>query len=718
MRLRDQLANLADEVLEAHDESRLDLRELLRLCSERLDAAARKVREQDEAAARIKAKAEAAQKKAETEARKAEERANAEAAKEAKNAKAEAERAKREAVAAAKAAEEAQRLAGEAEAKAKAEAEAKAKRDEAAGKKRAAEEARQAEAAERRAAEAAAKQAARAEREEAARAKAEAAEVAKRRKAEEKQAQEARRQADQSEQRALGALNDAVAAAARAEALGAGQSSGGAGQSSSRDGGSASSPATSIAAQRMERGANRLAALKTGTWRFGAAEANSDGEEEERVRQQHGGGRRGGGKKEKEKEHDGLSFTISYGSKDTTAIGSAAQEADEEAVDEAEARRLEVAAQRREAKEAAAHSLAEEAEKERLANMAANLAPWARGGARSAELAGSMTVQSDCLDSDGGDTLVCVGGDGESTSVTIFSVSKGTVLKHLHGHTDKVLCVAIEGNLIASGGKDRCIRLWSKSSGSRTATLLGCQHAIHGLALRGGDLLSGEGSPGERHGTARLWSVSTGKVVSTYDGHRGAVWSVALAEGVAVSASHDATAKVWPLDAHTPTGSVPSSGTLKHPEWVSSVSSDGAIVATGCGDGRVRVWSLATFACDFVLHHSEGGGGPVFTVRLLGGGALASGGQDETVKLWSTQKGEHVTTLEHGVNVRGIASAGAKLKFIASAGGKTSSSVVIWRPAPPERDESATSASKSWFGGGRGGAGITLGFGRRASTVW
>ena len=157
-----------------------------------------------------------------------------------------------------------------------------------------------------------------------------------------------------------------------------------------------------------------MAALKTKTWKFGSGEADSDDEDGRGRQHGRGGGRRGSSRRDE--DDDGLAYTISYGTKDTTAIGSAAQEAQEDEAEEMDAQKREAIAKRREAKEAEAASRAEEAERERIANMAANLTPWARGGARSAEMAGSMTVQSDCLASDGGDTLVCVGGDGESTA--------------------------------------------------------------------------------------------------------------------------------------------------------------------------------------------------------------------------------------------------------------------------------------------------------------
>ena len=69
---------------------------------------------------------------------------------------------------------------------------------------------------------------------------------------------------------------------------------------------------------------------------------------------------------------------------------------------------------------------------------------------------------------------------------------------------------------------------------------------------------------------------------------------------------------------------------LQHPTWCFSVSIEGELAATGCGDRCVRLWSLSTFACLRTFHHGASGfvDTPVFTVRLAGG-VLASGGEDK-----------------------------------------------------------------------------------------
>lgn len=181
--------------------------------------------------------------------------------------------------------------------------------------------------------------------------------------------------------------------------------------------------------------------------------------------------------------------------------------------------------------------------------------------------------------------MCCVGGDGvdDGLTVSLYSAIVGEATQHLRGHTDKVVSVAIEGGLLASGGRDKTIRLWSSRSGRCLQVLSGLGGPVFGLALCGATMLSGEGSNEKVGAMARVWSLAldqidqielVGSVVPGAQGeetapveggggvasciaacleHRGNIWSCSLAlpsevQGVAVTAGHDATAKVWPMD--------------------------------------------------------------------------------------------------------------------------------------------------------------------------
>tara|TARA_B100000780_G_C21015967_1_gene407026 strand:- start:206 stop:478 length:273 start_codon:yes stop_codon:yes gene_type:complete len=59
-----------------------------------------------------------------------------------------------------------------------------------------------------------------------------------------------------------------------------------------------------------------------------------------------------------------------------------------------------------------------------------------------------------------GDTIVCTGADAGAPprtgpqgpmSVSIYSAHKGTLVRNLHGHARDVRCVALDGDIVASG---------------------------------------------------------------------------------------------------------------------------------------------------------------------------------------------------------------------------------------------------------------------------
>ena len=211
--------------------------------------------------------------------------------------------------------------------------------------------------------------------------------------------------------------------------------------------------------------------------------------------------------------------------------------------------------------------------------------------------------------------------------------------------------------------------------------LRGCEDLVHGLAIQGDLLLSGEGGgnkKGSSGGKARLWSLSSLECKAVYAEHSASVLGVALGQSVVISASYDTTARVWRSNPSNE-GEMGSLWTMRHPAAVQSVSVDSGlgIAATCCGDGRACIWSLAKRTCLIKLEHSSIGL-PLSCVRLLHG-VLVSGG-DETIKVWCL-KGrsangdpECIATFSHGANVKGVGI--SKNGFVASAGGNI---LAVWQ---------------------------------------
>ena len=301
-------------------------------------------------------------------------------------------------------------------------------------------------------------------------------------------------------------------------------------------------------------------------------------------------------------------------------------------------------------------------------------ANWRDGGSRGAEMDADAGFVSDCLAIADEETIAATDG----LAVSVYKTSgDAAASRKLYAHADKCTAIACDGEVLASGSRDKCIRLWSWRSGECTAVLEGCEEMICGLTLRGDVLLSGEGKGADAK--ARLWSITavSGQITATLPGHGGPIWSVAIGEKVAVTASQDATARVWPLEGATDGGSV-----LTHPNWVFAVCVEGDVVATGCRDGCVRLWSLATLTCIRSFEHvpatkATQGFTPtaVYSVKLTSG-VVISGGEDTNVRFWSLGDGACIGKLAHGASVKDVV-VSRDGQFVASVGGKK---LIVWRP--------------------------------------
>ena len=80
-----------------------------------------------------------------------------------------------------------------------------------------------------------------------------------------------------------------------------------------------------------------------------------------------------------------------------------------------------------------------------------------------------------------GKLLIAVSGH----AIRLYDVATGVVHRELRGHTDTITSVVIskDGQLIASGGRDRTVRLWHMATGEMCAKFDGHGQQVRDLAF-------------------------------------------------------------------------------------------------------------------------------------------------------------------------------------------------------------------------------------------
>ncbi|GCL59427.1 serine/threonine-protein kinase [Microcystis aeruginosa] len=257
-------------------------------------------------------------------------------------------------------------------------------------------------------------------------------------------------------------------------------------------------------------------------------------------------------------------------------------------------------------------------------------------------------------------------------TIKIWEVATGKGLRTLTGHSGVVLSVAYspDGRYLASGSQDKTIKIWEVATG-KVRTLTGHYMTFWSVAYSpdGRYLASGSWD-----NTIKIWEVATGKELRTLTGHSMTVWSVAYSPDgrYLASGSLDKTIKIWEVATETELRTL-----TGHSEGVLSVaySPDGRYLASGIGDGAIKIWEVATGKeLRTPTRHSE-------VVRSVAyspdGRYLASGSQDKTIKIWEVATGNELRTLTgHSETVFSVAYS-PDGRYLAS--GSYDNTIKIWR---------------------------------------
>jgi WD40 repeat protein len=237
-----------------------------------------------------------------------------------------------------------------------------------------------------------------------------------------------------------------------------------------------------------------------------------------------------------------------------------------------------------------------------------------------------------------------------------------TLTLQFDGQTPHSVAFSPDGTRVAAAGTGGMVKVWDPATGKEVHSLRGHSEPIYGVAfnLRGTRLATANGD-----GAVKLWDPVSGKELLNLQAHADGVEAVAFSpDGKHLaSAGDDRTIKVWDVEA----GNVVR--TLKAPYTALrsvTFSPDGKRLASGGFDdavgswfslpprfsapGRhaVVVWDAETGEEVISLPHSGWAGSVAWSPE---GKRLASGGGDGTVKVWDGATGREIFTL---IGHRGI----------------------------------------------------------------
>jgi len=247
-------------------------------------------------------------------------------------------------------------------------------------------------------------------------------------------------------------------------------------------------------------------------------------------------------------------------------------------------------------------------------------------------------------------------------SYTLYVLKTQPLARTLTVHGDGAVSVAFspDGHLIAAGGNDPAIYVWSAADGQ-----------LHPPVISG---FSGHAAPFSPDGKwiaagsdsdVKIWDAATKRVLTKFSGHSAKVQSVAFSRDgrSLVSGAKDNMVFIWDL-----TGNQPGRPLAGHSDQVYSVafSSDGKRVASAGFDQKVIVRDVASSQLVKTLPGTNKMMDAIFSSDDAW---LATADQDGDVTVWDTsswqvvrkmpRNGEMVTAIAFSPGNKLIASAGA-----------------------------------------------------------
>ncbi|SPO01004.1 probable sulfur controller-2 protein [Cephalotrichum gorgonifer] len=161
-------------------------------------------------------------------------------------------------------------------------------------------------------------------------------------------------------------------------------------------------------------------------------------------------------------------------------------------------------------------------------------------------------------------------------------------IKTFKGHTNGILCLQFDDNVLATGSYDTTIKIWNIETGEEMHTLRGHTSAVRTLQFDGNKLISGS-----LDNTIKIWNWQTGECVNTLQYHTGGVitlhfeghWLASGSTDGSIKVSNFETRQIWCARGHE--------------DWVNQVRMDlpSQTLFSASDDCTIKMWDMETKQC-------------------------------------------------------------------------------------------------------------------------